>query len=64
MSEMFKTKLKEVIYDSCRIQGYFQFKSENSEIAQKGIKKVNDIIIIISDLLESGILWVKKIIWK
>ena len=53
---MFKTKLKEAIYDLCRIQGYFQFKSENSEIAQKGIKKVNDIIIIISDLLESGIL--------
>ena len=56
MSEMFKEKLKEAIYDLCRIQGYFQFKSENSEIAQKGIKKVNDIIIIISDLLESGIL--------
>jgi len=53
---MFKIKIKQSILDLCRIQGYFQFKSENSEIAQKGIKMIQGIINILDELLESGIL--------
>ena len=53
---MFKNKIKECIFNLYRIQGYFQFKSETSEIAQKGIKMVDDIIKILDELMESGLL--------
>lgn len=57
MSEnMFKAKIKEAIFELCKIQGYFQFKSENSEIAQKGIHMTQKIILMLDELLESGIL--------
>jgi len=56
MNDMFKVKLRQCVLNLCRIQGYFQFKSENSEIAQKGIKLTQEIINILDELLESGIL--------